>query len=52
MKALLQPHLMKIENNQKIRKTFFKNLIINDFLLWAPGQSYHPSHIFSPPKQV
>ena len=52
MKALLWPHLTKIENDQKIRKTFLKNLIVVDFLLWAPGQSYHPSRVFAPPKQV
>ena len=52
MKALLRPHLTKIENDQKIRKTFLKNLIVVDFLLWAPGQSYHPSRVFAPPKQV
>ena len=52
MKALFRPHLTKIENDQKIRKTFLKNLIVVDFLLWAPGQSYHPSHIFAPPNQV
>ena len=51
-KILLRPHLMKIENDQKIRKTFLKNLIVVDFLLWAPGQSYHPSRVFAPPKQV
>ena len=52
MKALLWPHLTKIENDQKIRKTFLKNLIAVNFLLWAPGQSYHPSHVFALPKQV
>ena len=31
MKALLRPHLTKIENDQKIRKTFLKNLIVVDF---------------------
>ena len=52
MKALLRLHLTKIENDQKLRKAFLKNLIVVDFLLWAPGQSYHPSRVFAPPKQV
>ena len=36
MKALLRPHLTKIENDQKIRKTFLKNLIVVNYFYFGP----------------
>ena len=36
MKVLLWPHLTKIENDQKIRKTFLKNLIVVLFFNFRP----------------